>query len=603
MSQLRAVPKPPEIPGLMWVRLLGSGGLADVHSYRQALPSRNVAVKVLRDSDEISRANLAREADALARVSGHPAIVGLYSAGVTSDGRNYLVMEWCPVADLQAQVRHQPMAVPRALDLMIRIAGGVEVLHRVGIIHADIKPSNIMLTEYGHPVLGDFGLATPVGLQMPRGEAGFSVFWAPPEQQIAGAPVQATHDVWALGATLWTLLAGRAPFEDTLGDNSIAAVAPRVRSGRIPGIGRPDVPPELERALARSMAVDPAARTPSALRFALDLADVQQWMHLPVTVPDVRVEDPGATAIAADTDRTRASIQVIEAAEPTRASIPVIETAEPTRAQLREVRARGAVSAADGQQAAGTWASQAPGSQAPGSQPQASQPQGSQPPVPQAQASQAHGSQPQASQPPVPQAQASQAQGSQPPASHERTSQAQPAQPLGPQPSASQLPTSQPPAPQSSPSHPQLSHPPVAAPVADAERRPRKWAYALLSLVGVAVCVGAVLGVLTSNGYQFRPAEPPVASVQPADPVDAPIAPVRELTGAREGDRVHWSWRYDLPKGMRFVYTITADGAPGEPEETTLSSVVVPAASGQMCIEVRAVKTDGRQSPPQRDCR
>jgi len=204
----------PSLPGYEWIRPLGSGGFADVFLCRQELPSREVAVKVARrDRGADGEAGIAREADVMALVSGHPAVAQLYGAGRTPDGRPYLVMEYCPVANILEQVRANPMSTDRALSMVIRMCGGAEMLHRAGYVHRDIKPSNIMINAYGSPVLTDFGVAEPVGADPRGGRDGFSVMWAPPEQIAGTARAHPTQDVWALGATLWTLLMGRSPFE------------------------------------------------------------------------------------------------------------------------------------------------------------------------------------------------------------------------------------------------------------------------------------------------------------------------------------------------------------------------------------------------------
>lgn len=298
----------PRLTGYRWLRTLGAGGFATVHLYHQESPSREVAVKVLRDlTDEHGRESMAREANAMARVSGHPAIVALYAVGTTEDQRPYLVMEYCPVAALGDEVRARPLTVARALDLMIQICGGVEMLHRSGLVHRDIKPSNIMLNAWDRPVLGDFGVAAATG-QQASGWDGFSVLWAPPEQQVAGGIADPTQDVWALAATTWTLLAGRSPFEDPVGDNSAVAVAARVRSGRLPALGRPDAPAALEQVLGAAMRLDPAERTQTALEFGRALQAVQASLQLKPTPMEVR-ELPASGAVApqpsVDQDRTR----------------------------------------------------------------------------------------------------------------------------------------------------------------------------------------------------------------------------------------------------------------------------------------------------------
>lgn len=339
MREPEPVAPAPRLDGYEWLRRLGAGGFADVHLYHQESPSRQVAVKVLRDlTDEHGRESLAREGNAMARVSGHPAIVSLYAVGSTEDRRPYLVMEYCPVAALGDEVRARPMAVARALDIMIQICGGVEMLHRSGLVHRDIKPSNIMLNSWDRPVLGDFGVAVPTGRQA-TGWDGFSVLWAPPEQQVAGAVAHPCQDVWALATTTWTLLAGRSPFEDPVGDNSAVAVAARVQAGRLPALGRPDAPAELEQALRAALRVDPARRTVSALEFGRALQGVQATMHLGQTPMEVRdLPADGAGRRGVDDDRTRlrpvpvlpAQVGTPDAAETRPARTPMILPAQAT---------------------------------------------------------------------------------------------------------------------------------------------------------------------------------------------------------------------------------------------------------------------------------
>mgnify|MGYP000843585380 FL=1 len=289
MSTAGMVVPGPAIPGFRFVRPLGMGGFADVYLYHQALPSRDVAIKIVRaQGDARGTEELHREADAMTLLAGHPAVVELHGVGTTSDGRAYLVMEYCPVADVLSQVRAKPMALDRALDFMIQICGGVEVFHRQGYVHRDIKPSNIMLDAYGQPVLADFGVASPKGELEVGAFDGFSVLWAPPEQQDASNPATPQQDVWALASTTWTLVTGRSPFEDPIGDNSAASIAMRVQRGRIRSLGRADAPPELEEVLRAALDIDPDKRTPTAQAFGEGLQSVQRAMGLPVTKMEVK---------------------------------------------------------------------------------------------------------------------------------------------------------------------------------------------------------------------------------------------------------------------------------------------------------------------------
>src|SRR5690606_6384856 len=95
------------------------------------------------------------EANVMAQLSSHPAIVSIYEASVSPDGRPYLVMEYCSKPNLQARYRRQRLSVAEALRIGVQVAGGVETAHRAGILHRDIKPANILVTEYGRPALTD----------------------------------------------------------------------------------------------------------------------------------------------------------------------------------------------------------------------------------------------------------------------------------------------------------------------------------------------------------------------------------------------------------------------------------------------------------------
>ncbi|MEZ7670604.1 serine/threonine-protein kinase [Pauljensenia sp. 20925_1_34] len=292
MTRAGVVGTGPRIEGFRWIRALGSGGFADVHLYHQQVPSRDVAIKIARSNVEGGNEAIRHEADAMARVSSHPTIVNLHGVGALDDGREFLIMEYCPVTNIADQVRAHPMDVPAALDLIIRISSGVEMLHRMGYVHRDIKPGNIMLDSYQSPVLTDFGVSARIGEGRDGGLEGFSVMWAPPEQHDGSAPADPSQDVWALGASLWTLLVGRSPFEDPIGDNSTVAVAMRVRSGRLRSIGRADAPEELDLVLRAAMNVDPARRLRTALAFAQSLQGIQTLMGLPETPIEVREEAP-----------------------------------------------------------------------------------------------------------------------------------------------------------------------------------------------------------------------------------------------------------------------------------------------------------------------
>jgi len=298
VNQRRPPAPPPQLPGFTHLELLGSGGFADVYLYEQELPRRRVAVKVLLpERISASAAQFTAEANVMAMLSTHPAIVTIYQAGVSSDGRPYLVMEYCPRPNLQARYRREPFSVAETLRVGIQVAAAVETAHRAGVLHRDIKPANILVTEYNRPALTDFGIASTS--QTVSETTGMSIPWSPPEVFAADPSaglVQsgARTDVYQLGATIYTLLAGRSPFEIPGQRNGSAELIERISRMPLPAIDRADVPSSLQAVLSRAMAKNPADRHPSAVALARALQKVQIELAHSVTPIDILDDQPDA---------------------------------------------------------------------------------------------------------------------------------------------------------------------------------------------------------------------------------------------------------------------------------------------------------------------
>ncbi|GAA1852577.1 serine/threonine-protein kinase [Microbacterium koreense] len=278
---------PPDLPGFHYVEPLGTGGFADVFLYEQQMPRRHVAVKVLLADRLASGAaqEFAEEANVMAMLSTHPAIVTIYQAGVAGDGRPYLVMEYCPRPNLQLRARKEPFSIAEALRVGVQVAGAVETAHRAGVLHRDIKPANILVTAYNRPALTDFGIATTAGATSEA--AGMSIPWSPPESFTEPPRSGPRTDVWALGATLYTLLAGRSPFERPGERNTSADLIERIERAALPSLNRPDSPASLQRVLDRAMAKNPDDRYGSAVAFARALQKVQIELSHSVTPIDI----------------------------------------------------------------------------------------------------------------------------------------------------------------------------------------------------------------------------------------------------------------------------------------------------------------------------
>jgi len=315
----REASTPPQLPGYEPVRVLGLGGFADVFLYEQQMPRREVAVKVLLAGslDDDVRARFQTEANLMAQLSHHPSIVTIYHAAIASDGRPFLVMEYCSRPGLADRYRQERISVPEALRIGIRLASAVETAHRAGILHRDIKPANVLTTDFGWPALTDFGIAATTG-QGGGATVGMSIPWSPPELLGEHPSGDERSDVYSLAATIYSLLAGRTPFEIAGGRNSAQDLVARIERSPLPPTGRDDVPPGLHAVLDKAMAKVPARRYESAAAVARALQQVESDLRLPVTPLDLtedalagsQREQYGPGAGEDDATRLRAIVSV-----------------------------------------------------------------------------------------------------------------------------------------------------------------------------------------------------------------------------------------------------------------------------------------------------
>lgn len=302
----------PPIPGYRCLEHLGSGGFADVFVYEQQWPRQKVAIKVVRPDIPLTareKVLFASEANAMALLADHPYIVSVITAGMTQDGRPFLVMRYCPPPDLGVRVRSHPMPVADAISTGIKLASAVETAHRSGIVHRDIKPSNVLVTAYSEPALTDFGIAGGMHEVAGDSEVRISYPWSPPEMLTGSSNGSVASDVYSLGATIWHLLAGRSPFSVPGGDNSTTGLTARILHTGPPATHRPDAPPALDRLLQQCLAKDPAHRPESALDLALALQRVEAaagFPRTPIAVEGSSYRAPASTfAGPDDADVTR----------------------------------------------------------------------------------------------------------------------------------------------------------------------------------------------------------------------------------------------------------------------------------------------------------
>ena len=213
----------PEVPGYEVLSELGRGGMGVVYKARHLRLGRTVALKLLPigdGEDPKRRDRFRREAEAVARLQ-HPNIVQIFEVGET-EGHAYLALEYVDGGTLAGAGLAGAMGFHRAAEVVEALARAVEAAHGQGVIHRDLKPSNVLLTADGTPKIADFGLARTFG---PGTEAEQSIDsgailgtpgYMAPEQAGAGADHERPGplvDVYGLGAILYALISGRAPFQ------------------------------------------------------------------------------------------------------------------------------------------------------------------------------------------------------------------------------------------------------------------------------------------------------------------------------------------------------------------------------------------------------
>ena len=298
--------QPPILPGFSYIHVLGSGGFADVFLYEQNMPRRQVAVKVMLAevvNDQV-RQMFQAEANLMAQLSSHPSILTVYQASVSSDGRPYLVMEMCS-SSLSQRYRAERLPVAEVLRIAVKIGSAIETAHMAGVLHRDIKPSNILLTAYGHPVLSDFGIAATLSESDSQQAVGMSIPWSAPEVLMDETAGTIASEVWAFAATVYSLLAGRSPFEIPGESNTSVDLISRINRAKAQPIGRPDVPASLERALVKAMSKSTKNRPASVIELVRELQSIETEIGVAQTPVEVAMDEWALATVADLEDRTR----------------------------------------------------------------------------------------------------------------------------------------------------------------------------------------------------------------------------------------------------------------------------------------------------------
>jgi serine/threonine-protein kinase len=296
-------------------KLLGRGGMAEVHEGLDTRLNRRVAIKLLRPSlatDPAFRTRFRQEAQAAARMA-HPTIVRVFDAGEETvrgpDGHDvqlpFIVMERIEGKLLSDLIQNGPVPADEAARITTGILTALEYSHRAGVVHRDIKPGNVMITPNGQVKVMDFGIARAISessanVAQTSAVLGTASYFSP--EQARGESVDARTDLYSSGVVLYELLTGRAPFR---GDSPVAVAYQHVSElPTPPNAINPSVSPAMSAVVMHALAKDRFERFQSAAEFKADL-EVAVGGKVPDRAPVS--DDFNATLFGVDPNSTAAS--------------------------------------------------------------------------------------------------------------------------------------------------------------------------------------------------------------------------------------------------------------------------------------------------------
>jgi eukaryotic-like serine/threonine-protein kinase len=287
------------------VHLIARGGMAEVYRARDRQLDRPVALKILFPELSVDRSfveRFRREAQAAANLS-HPNIVPVFDWG-EDEGTYYIVMEFVDGRTLSSILRSAGELHPdRAAEIAADVAGALAYAHRHQVVHRDVKPGNILITNEGAVKVTDFGIAralnTEESLTQTGAVMGTATYFSP--EQAEGIGVDARSDIYSLGVVLFEMVTGRPPF---LGDTPVAVASKHVREHPpVPREINPTVPPDLEAIILKCLAKSPEYRYASGEDLRADLLRFREGRSVAATIPPMGM---GTTRAMTSVGRTEA---------------------------------------------------------------------------------------------------------------------------------------------------------------------------------------------------------------------------------------------------------------------------------------------------------
>src|ERR1700677_981135 len=289
--------------------LIARGGMAIVYRAQDTLLNRAVALKILYpelSEDPLFVERFRREAQAAANLS-HPNIVPIFDWG--EDGATYfIVMELVDGVSLAEMLRNSvTLTAARSAQIVAQVAAALGYAHRMGVVHRDVKPGNILITRDGQVKVTDFGIAQAVSREYPLAEAGSvmgtATYFSP--EQAEGAAVDGRSDVYSLGVVLYEMLVGRPPF---IGDTPVEVSSQHVHSA-VPALSQfsNTVPHDLEAIAMEALSKSPSNRYQSADELRADLIRFSEGQPVHAAMRDTAFfgEDATRAVAAVGGERTR----------------------------------------------------------------------------------------------------------------------------------------------------------------------------------------------------------------------------------------------------------------------------------------------------------
>jgi serine/threonine protein kinase/tetratricopeptide (TPR) repeat protein len=254
---------------------LGAGAMGVVYRATDPELGRSVALKFLDDqrtADAPTRERFVQEAQTLSRLD-HPNICTIFEIGTAADGQQFIAMAYYEGETLEERISKGPMPLSEVTDIGLQMARGLSKAHRTGVLHRDIKPANLILTEDGIVKILDFGIAKVRDRRLTRAGATLGTIGYMSPEQLDGAELDASADLWSVGVVLHEMMTARPVF----GEGSEWKVMSAIVMGEFTPVAelRPDCPPALDDLILRCLAPQRANRLASADQ----LAEILEGIH------------------------------------------------------------------------------------------------------------------------------------------------------------------------------------------------------------------------------------------------------------------------------------------------------------------------------------